>query len=43
MDCQVERDTRETLPTDEYKEIRLSLNHRYTVETINDTMGHVAI
>ena len=44
MECEVERSTKETLSTDEQKEITLSLDHYNTAgEIIFDTMGYVAI
>ena len=39
----MERSTKETLSTEEQKEISSSLGHRYTQETPYDTMGHVVV
>ena len=39
----MERGTKTPLPTDEEKEISSPVDHCYTEETNDDTMGHVAI
>ena len=39
----MERGTKETLYTDEQKEIVLSLDHYYTEETTYDTMEYVVV
>ena len=43
MGSKMERGTKSPLPMDEQEEISLPVNHCYTEETNDDTMGYVAI
>ena len=43
MGSKMERGTKTPLPTDEQEEISLSIDHRYTEETNDDTMRYVEI
>ena len=43
MESEVKIDTKATLSTDEQEEISPPVDHCYTQETYDDTMGHVAI